>query len=584
MPVFSRKTVIVDLGSSRTALGVFRRAHDRLRLENFAMEIFPGQSGGEAEWLEQTRAALARLRNRTGIGGPVVLVLPPHLTLTKLIKTPRVEPAKREQILRFEAEQSIPYAPTEVVWDTVVAAGHEHELEMLLAAAKLEAIVALCAAVRTAGFAPQLILPSSLATLAAFRLAHTAPVEPTLVLNLGSRSTTLLQVTAQRFAVRSLALGTRNIVWKTAEQQDPVALEVIATRLAQEITRSVLHFRRQGSLENPVRVCLAGGGARLSGMGEALAAKLKIPVDYLDLSGRIEIGRGLAGNDAAGHALTLADLAGAAATQLLPRQTVLNLLPPSLRQQANRRRRLWLAAAALVVAAALGPLVDYRPPAAETGRTAPVIRREEAPRAAETSAPAPAASRAGEERPFELELLGVKTEPFPLQLAGYLGEPGDYLVAFRSAGQPETLLARRGHRFAQHGLTLQHFEVRKVAVAHGDTWPVYEVAGFAVLEDEKTGAEVVLDSRRKLTGPAQAGLRWSPGNQPQTLKAEELIAQGGASYRIQHIQADPPQVVVVRQAEGLSLPETRRLQPVRPGSSPGEPTASSATGPVPPGH
>lgn len=604
MPVFSRKTVILDLGASRTALGVFSRSYGRLRLDDFAVETFSGHAGGAVDWLEQTRAALGVLRTRTRIGGAVVLVLPPHLTLTKLIKTPRVEAAKRGMILRFEAEQSIPYAPTDVVWDTVIAAEQETELEVLLAAAKLEAVEPLCAAVQAAGFEPGLILPSPLATLAAFRLGQDQAKEPVLILNLGARSTTLLHVEGSRFVVRTLALGGQSITQRLVENQDcdpeeagaiklsehngrltADAVETLATRLAQEITRSVLHFRRLGGLEQPARVCLAGGGARLSGLGEALAAKLKVPVDRLDLSGRIDIGRGVAQHDAVGHALTLADLAGAAATQLRTGQPVLNLLPPSLRQQANRRRRRRLAAASLVTAAALWSLVAHLRPAPEPARAAVVIRHEPAPRPAETSTPPPAASHtAEEEETFDLELLEVKTALFPLQLAGYFGEPGDYLVAFISTDQPETLLARRGHRFVPLGLTLRSFEVRKVAVDHDDAWPVYEVAGFAVLYDGKTGAEVVLDSRRKPTGTLQAVLRGIAGHQPSTLREGELLAQGGATYRIQRIQADPPEVVLVRQAEGPAMPETRVLQPVRPASDPGEQSADPERGFGPNGH
>ena len=73
-------------------------------------------AGSEDNWLEHTKAALTVLRGKMKQAGPVVLVLPAHLALTKLIKTPRVEPAKREKVIRFEAEQSIPYALADVVW------------------------------------------------------------------------------------------------------------------------------------------------------------------------------------------------------------------------------------------------------------------------------------------------------------------------------------------------------------------------------------------------------------------------------------------------------------------------------------
>lgn len=580
--MFSRKTVIVDLGASRTALGRFSLNQGRLRLDELVVENFPGQAGATADWLAQTRMALAALRARTITRDPVVLVLPPHLTLTKLIKIPRIEPAKRGKILRFEAEQSLPYAPSEVVWDTVIAAEHEAGIDLLLAAGRREAMEELCAVVRTSGFEPQLVLPSSLATVAAFRLVQGASTDPTLVLNFGARSTTLSQVSVQRFTVRSMALGTRSIMWKTAEQQDPVALEIIVTRLAQEITRSLLHFRRQGGVESPVRLSLTGGGARLSGLGEALAEKLKVPVHHLDLSGSIEIAGSVVPAGAAGHDLMLADLAGAAATQLRPGQAVLNLLPPSLRVEAMRRQ-VWLVAAALVTTVAVWPLMSYLPPEAEPMSPATGTRHEAVPQVVESAAPPPAASQASEEVSFDLELLEVKTEPFPLQLAGYFGEPGDYLVAFVSTSQPGTLLARRGHRFAELGLTLRSFEVRRIAVDHDDAWPVYEVAGFAVLHDEKTGGEIVLDSRLKSAVTLQAVLRRAGDEQPSIRQEGEHIMLRGAAYRIQRIRADPPEAVMVRQVEGPGMPEMRILHQVRPATGPGEESADPETGLVPNG-
>ncbi len=166
--------------------------------------------------------------------------------------------------------------------------------------------------------------------------------------------------------------------------------------------------------------------------------------------------------------------------------------------------------------------------------------------------------------PFGLELLDVKFVPYRLQLVGYFGEPGDFLAAFVSPNQPETWLARSGRRFDQLGLTLKSFDVRKVVVAHTDAWPVHDVAALAVLFDEKTGTEVVLDSRaRKLTDTPFAVLRLvADGSAPRTLHEGDTFADDTGSYRIERIQVDPPEVVVARQTPGLPLPETRILRPV----------------------
>jgi hypothetical protein len=176
--------------------------------------------------------------------------------------------------------------------------------------------------------------------------------------------------------------------------------------------------------------------------------------------------------------------------------------------------------------------------------------------------------------PFGLELLDVKLEPYRLQLVGYFGGPDDYLAAFVSGDQPETLLARSGRHFEELGLTLRSFDVKKVVVAHTDAWPVYDVAALAVLFDEKTGTEVVLDSRaRKLTDTPLAVLRLSAaGGPPRTLHEGDTFADDTSTYRIERIQLDPPEVVVAKQTPGLPLPETRLLRPgVKDGGLAGKP-------------
>jgi hypothetical protein len=95
------------------------------------------------------------------------------------------------------------------------------------------------------------------------------------------------------------------------------------------------------------------------------------------------------------------------------------------------------------------------------------------------------------------ELLAVKPEAYRLQLAGYFGAADEYLVAFTSPRSAETILARPGHRFSDLKLTFKSFEVSKVLVAEAEFGPVHEVAALAVLLDEQSGREVVLDSRKQ---------------------------------------------------------------------------------------
>ncbi len=365
----SFREIVIECGASRLAFAAFSRRRDRIRLENHDSIDLAGMA--ETSWLHAVSNALMTLGGRVMRKGPVTIVLPPHLVLMKFIRVPRIESAKLAKVIAFEAEQNIPFALADVVWDSVTTAEYDHEQELLLAAAKLEAVEPLCAAVQAAGFVPRLILPLPLATLAAFRLVYATPKEPALVLNLGARSTTLLQVEGARFVARTFALASQ-----TADTR-----ETFATRLAQEIIRSGLFFKRQSGMENPVRIYLTGGRARLAGLSEALAAKLKVPVDRLDVLGAIEVGPDAVRSNATEQALMLTDLAGAAVIQLRPGLPSLNLLPSRLRSQESlRRRQPWLATAAfLATLVLLPPLFHFRAVAAAARHKTDAIERALAP-------------------------------------------------------------------------------------------------------------------------------------------------------------------------------------------------------------
>jgi type IV pilus assembly protein PilM len=343
------RITIIDCGASRTALGIFSLNKGGLRCDHLAAETIPHGTGDS--WLAHTIAALRVLGAQPSHRGPAVLILPPHLVLLKHVRTPRVEADKRDRIVRFEVEQNIPYAVAEVIWDTVVSGEGETGEDLLLAAVKLDLVTPLCAAARAAGFEVRAVLPSALATRAAEELARPTTDDRLLILNVGARSATLLQVDGARFAARTWTLG----VPTGAPDAD-----ALATRLAQETTRSLMHFERHNGLEAPTRVVLTGGMAREPELAGRLAEKLKLPVGTLQVSATLE----LAPAASAGSAVFpgLAELAGAATLQLLPGQPSLNLMPAGLRRRAHlRQRRPWLVAAALLVLGAfIPPLLHYR--------------------------------------------------------------------------------------------------------------------------------------------------------------------------------------------------------------------------------
>jgi len=161
---------------------------------------------------------------------------------------------------------------------------------------------------------------------------------------------------------------------------------------------------------------------------------------------------------------------------------------------------------------------------------------------------------------FDLQLVAVHLEPYRLQLTGYFGSPDDYGAVFTISGSSENVLARTGQRFAQLGLTLKTFAVKKVRVDHGDPWPVYDVAGVATLLDDRAGAEVVLDTRtRKLTETPRAVLQLPGQGKARELHEGDTWVDDSITYRVEHIQLEPAEAVVSRIVSGRPMAETKTV-------------------------
>jgi type IV pilus assembly protein PilM len=387
---FSR-VLVLDCGASRAVAGVFSYlSAGRVRLDEFALAPLPAEACRDEKWSDHAIEALRTLRGKLKAGAPVILGLPGHLTLTKFVRTPRVEPAKRKKIIRFEAQQNIPYALTDVVWDNLIVAEEAADIEVMFCAAKLDSVEALCNGAEQAGFLPRALQAATLATLGAFRLAQPASTAPAVIVNIGARSTTIVFAEKQRFFARTLALAGSNITQTLADESgfdfaqseafklaafsgkaDPAVTKVAGTalqhgteaftsRLIQEITRSAINYRRHAGADHPAKLYLTGGGSLVPDLPALLSAKLKLPVERFDPLKSIEISPRAAAADAAAHAVALADLVGLAAAQFPPQRLTLDLLPPRLhRLEEFRRRERWLVLAGLLTAAALVPPIRY---------------------------------------------------------------------------------------------------------------------------------------------------------------------------------------------------------------------------------
>ena len=388
----STRVLAVDIGAGHVAAGIFSAgASGRLVLQQFAIETHSADPSHESRWHVELAQSLGALGSRAKLGGAAALAVPGHLALTKFIKTPSIAKEKREKIVAFEAAVNIPYPLEEVVWDHLVVADDGFDLEVMLTAAKFEAMQTLCAAADAAGFPAERAVPAGLALCRAFRYNNPGFTDSVIVANIGARSATLLFLEAGRFYIRTLPLAGNAVTQAVAEElridfasAETLKIQVLsghsdlppnspsraavhraattfAQKLALEITRSAVNHRRQSGGAAPVAVYLTGGGSLLEELPEVLAEKLKLrveryaPLKHVDLSGDARA----AGAESAAH--VLADLVGLATRLVTKDEADASLLPPAVTEAIAFRKRqpLFVAAAALIAVALLPPILYY---------------------------------------------------------------------------------------------------------------------------------------------------------------------------------------------------------------------------------
>jgi type IV pilus assembly protein PilM len=388
----SPRILAVDLGAGQVTCGVFGvGATGRLVLHRFAREAHRAEPGHAARWAAEVARALGAIAAREKLGGACALAVPGHLTLTQFIKTPSIEPAKRGNIMAFEAAENIPAPLEEIVWDYLVVADDGLDLEVMLTAAKSEAMEAVGVAADAAGFRAERAIPAGLALREAFRARHPGASDRVIVANIGARTTTLLFLDGGRFYLRTLPLAGHSVTTAIAGElridvasAEALKVQVLsgrsdlpagspsraavhraaenfAGRLAREITRTALHHRRQSGAGPATVLYLAGAGSLPPDLPGALAEKLQLRIERYDPLHNVEVSADARAAGAEGAAAGLAHLVGLASCLIAPAAPEASLLPPErARDVAGRKKQpCYLAAAALLAIALLPPIVYF---------------------------------------------------------------------------------------------------------------------------------------------------------------------------------------------------------------------------------
>ncbi|HUU82265.1 MAG TPA: type IV pilus assembly protein PilM [Phycisphaerae bacterium] len=410
----------IDVGKCALKAVRMRAAGDKVEL--LGSDYIPHAkilSQPDANRDELVAAALEKFLSRNDITNDrVVVSVPGQHTLARFSKLPPVDEKKIPEIVRYEADQQIPFDIDEVIWDYQTFQEEDSpEIEVGIFAMKRELIREYLMHFDNAGIEPIVVQASPLALYTATAWDGLLDKEATtILLDIGAENTDLVVATSYSLWTRTIPLGGNNFTealvksfklsFSKAEnlkqsaasskyaRQIFQAMRPIFADLVQELQRS-LGFYTSTHRDARLAKCLALGNAfKLPGLQKYLQQNLSLTVERPEAFKRIETSPASTSPPFSEQLLSFGVAYGLALQGLGLGKITSSLLPPEIaRQTVWRKKRPFFAAAAACLLLAAGAiwvryLTDMNAVLASQGETPSAMNTEEAARIIRDDLPA----------------------------------------------------------------------------------------------------------------------------------------------------------------------------------------------------
>jgi type IV pilus assembly protein PilM len=359
----NKSILALNVGSQRVGMARFSGGKGSLVLRGYALSDMPGDPAAEGGKGPQIKEAVQSLARQLKAGKrPIRYVVPGQAVFVRFVKLPPMSSDKLKDIIQFEAVQNVPFPINEVAWDYQLFEQGE-EPEVALVAIKSEVLTEINDAVE-GNFKTSTVDVAPMALYNAFRFNYPDQSKPSLVIDIGSKSTNLIYVDGDRVFTRNILVGGAGISASIAKEfqieypeaeaqkiqngmvslggnyephSDP-GVEALAqvirntmTRVHGEIVRTTNMYRTQQGGNAPEIAYLAGGSATMPYMLEFFKEKLGIDVEYFNALRQVEVSGDSEG--AAKDAHALGELVGLALRSAGTCPVAIDLIPESVQKQ-----------------------------------------------------------------------------------------------------------------------------------------------------------------------------------------------------------------------------------------------------------
>ena len=252
-------------------------------------------------------------------GAEVVTAVGGHDVIIKKIEMDRMKESDAREVIRWEAEQHVPFDIKSVELDFQVLNPHDEglQMEVLLVAAKRELVDNKVGLLQDAGVEPVVIDVDAFALHNAFEFNYPEAQEGIVALvNVGHETTNVnILENGVPILTRDIPFGTRKIREDlqrerglTAEQAEDIVqaretlddmdrfVESSADEIAVGIERASAFLMTREDGETLGKIFLSGGGARVPGMIDALARRMNVETDLVNPFERVPVRPDAAGD------------------------------------------------------------------------------------------------------------------------------------------------------------------------------------------------------------------------------------------------------------------------------------------------
>lgn len=381
----TQTTVALNIGSQRISVAVFETSKQGdLILKAYEADSIVADPSFEASREAQIRVALEEIVQRLKISkSKVRYAISAQAVFMRFVKLPPIQNDNIEQLVTFEAQQHVPFPIQEVVWDYELIEGGEDK-EVVIVAIKSDALEEINNTVNESGLVTAEVDVAPMALYNAYRAAYGISDEPTLIVDIGAKTSSLLYIEGKRFFTRSVPIGGAsissaiakeyNVTFPEAEHQKVrnglvalggghtesmdeslAALAMVIrnalTRLPAEIARTTNYYRSQHGGSSPKKILLAGGGANLPYTLEFLHEKLNLPVEFFNPLRNIAISKNVDTERLQHDAHMMGELVGLGLRGIGKSSIHIDLVPEAVEQlrASDCRKPFLIAAAALLV-------------------------------------------------------------------------------------------------------------------------------------------------------------------------------------------------------------------------------------------